>query len=87
VKILDESHESCLPEELYEELCVIGEEAARKYITSKVSRRGIFDLSVSVSSEQSKGLNVEVDIDLALSSTERGVDERKLAEEAVKVAL
>ena len=83
---MDEPRRSLPSDSLYEELCTIADDAARKYITSKVSDKEISDLTVSVSLEESEGLNIEVDVDLALSSTENPTDERKLAEEAVKAA-
>ena len=86
MKFLDEPERSHLSEELYEELCVIAEETARKYITSKVSGHGISDLSIYVDLEESNGLNVEVDVELTLSESCKGINEKKLADEAVKVA-
>jgi histone H3/H4 len=86
VKFLYEPDTSSSPEELYEELCTIAEEAARKYITSKVPSRGVSDLSIAVDLEESEGLNIEVDVSVTLSRLSKDVDEKKLAEEAVRVA-
>jgi Holliday junction resolvase len=86
VKFLEEPDESSLSDEQIEKLCAIANDAARKYIASKVSNREISDLSISVDLEESQGLNVEVDVDLTLSQLYRDMDVKKLAEEAVKVA-
>lgn len=86
MKGLDEPHESPPSSNLYEELCTIADEAARKYVTSKVSDKEISDLNVSVSLEESEGLNIEVDVDLTLANAKNSMDEKRLAEEAVKAA-
>jgi hypothetical protein len=86
VKVLDEPRRSFPSDDLYEELCTIADDAARKYITSKVSNQEISDLTVSVNLEESERLNVEVDVDLTLSRMKKPTDEKRLAEEAVKAA-
>ena len=86
MKVLDEPRRSPPSDSLYEELCTIADDAARKYITSKVSDKEISDLTVFVSLEESEGLNIEVDVDLALPSAKNPMDEKRLAEEAVKAA-
>jgi len=83
---LDEPCGSPPSDNLYEELCTIADDAARKYIASKVSSKEISDLTVAVSLEESKGMNVEVDVELTLSSAKSPMDEKKLAEGAVKAA-
>jgi hypothetical protein len=86
VKVLDEPRGSLPSDDLYEELCTIADDAARKYVTSKVSSQEICDLTISVNLEESEGLNVEVDVDLTLSRMKEPTYEKRLAEEAVKAA-
>ncbi len=86
MKVLDEPRRSFPSDDLYEELCTIADDAARKYITSKVSNQEISDLTISVNLEESEGLNVEVDVDLTLSRMKKPAEEKRLAEEAVKAA-
>ncbi len=83
---MDEPRRSPPSDSLYEELCTIADNAARKYVTSKVPSQEISDLTVSVSLEESEDLNIEVDVELTLSSAKNPMDEKKLAEEAVKAA-
>jgi hypothetical protein len=86
VKVLDEPRRSLPSDGLYEELCTIADDAARKYVTSKVSSQEISDLTISVNLEESEGLNVEIDVDLTLSRMKEPTNEKRLAEEAVKAA-
>ena len=86
VDFLEASNKSSLSDDQIEKLCILADEAARKYITSKISNRGISDLSVSVDSEESNGLKVEVDVDLTLSQSHKDVDAENLTNEAVKFA-
>ena len=86
MKVLDEPRRSLPSDDLYEELCIIADDAARKYVTSKVSNQEIYDLTISVNLEESEGLNVEVDVDLTLSRMKEPTYEKRLAEEVVKAA-
>ena len=83
---LKEVRRKSLSYEELERLCEIAEEAARRYVTSKIPERGISDLSISVNSIDSEALNLEVDVEIALSPLYRRVDVKKLAEEAVNAA-
>jgi L-fucose isomerase-like protein len=69
-----------------ERLCEIAEEAARRYISSRIPSRGISDLYVSVNSVDSENLTLEIDVEVNLSPLFRKVDVKKLAEEAVEAA-
>lgn len=69
-----------------ERLCEIAEEAARKYISSRIPNRGISDLSILVNSVDSENLTLEIDVEVALSPLFSKVDVKKLAEEAVEAA-
>jgi len=86
VNPLKEVRRKSLSYEELERLCEIAEEAARRYVTSKIPERGISDLSISVNSIDSEALNLEVDVEITLSPLYRRVDVKKLAEEAVNAA-
>ena len=83
---MKEVRRKSLSYEELERLCEIAEEAARRYVTSKIPERGISDLSISVNSIDSEALNLEVDVEITLSPLYRRVDVKKLAEEAVNAA-
>ena len=69
-----------------EKLCEIAEEAARKHVASRVPKRAISDMSVSVDLKESEALDVEVEVDLTLSPLFKEIDAKELADEAVKAA-
>ena len=73
--------------EQVEALCSNAENAARKYILSKVSSKIVEKLDISVEAEGTKPLNLTVDVDLELSQQEKDIDLKKLMDEAVKEAL
>jgi len=75
-----------LTDEQIEEICEIAEEAARKYILSKVPLKKISDFDITVETEGLKPLNISVEINLELSPLMRDYDVNKLVEEAVKKA-
>lgn len=76
-----------LSDEELENICNIAEEAARKYITSKVPKEGISDLTISIDvEEKSEALNVDVDVEVRLSPLYRNLNVRMLAEETVEAA-
>ena len=75
-----------LTDDQIEEICEIAEEAARKYILSKVPLKKISDFDITVETEGLKPLNISVEINLELSPLMRGYDANKLVEEAVKKA-
>jgi len=76
-----------LTSEQIEELCVIADEAARKYVLSQVPSKRVEALNVSVEAEGTKPLTLTVDVDIALSPQMKDFDVQKLVEEAVKEAL
>jgi len=86
VNPLREERRSSLSYDQLERLCEIAEEAARRYVTSKIPDRGISDLSISVNSTDSEALNLEIDVEIMLSPLFRKVDVEKLAKEAVDAA-
>jgi len=72
--------------EQLERLCEIAEEAARKYITSRVPKRRISDISISVDSMDSERLNLSVDVEVRLSPVLRNVDVEELVKGAINAA-
>ena len=75
-----------LTDDQIEEICEIAEEAARKYILSKVPLKKISDFDITVETEGLKPLNISVEINLELSPLMRDYNVNKLVEEAVKKA-
>jgi hypothetical protein len=75
-----------LTTEQIENLCSTAENAARKYILSKVSNKDIDRLDISVEADGSKPVNVTVEIDLILGSQTKNVDADTLVKEAVNEA-
>ncbi|MEM3699362.1 MAG: DUF3194 domain-containing protein [Candidatus Bathyarchaeia archaeon] len=75
-----------LTSEQIEELCTVAENAAREYVTSKVSLKRIETLNISVEVEGTKPVTVTIDIDVVLSPLMKNFDVKGLAEEAVKEA-
>jgi len=73
------------PEQI-EELCEIAEQTARDYILSRIPLKQIFSLNITVDSEGTKPITVNVDIDLDLSPKTKGYDVKKLASEATQQA-
>jgi hypothetical protein len=69
-----------------EELCTIAEEAARKYIHSKLKKKSIEALTVCAEVEGTKPVNLNVDVDIELSPSMESFNVQKLADEAVKEA-
>ncbi len=75
-----------LTTEQIETLCSTAENAARKYVLSKVSSKNIDKLDISVEADGSKPVNVTVEIDLILSPQTTGIDAQTLVKEAVNEA-
>jgi len=73
------------PEQI-EMLCATAENAARKYILSKVPSKMVEKLNISVEAEGTKPVNITVEIDLELSPKMKDFDADKLANEAVEEA-
>ena len=69
-----------------EKLCEIGEKAARDYILSKVSARRITTLDITVDTEGSKPVTVNVEVEITLSPIMKDFDVEKLTKEAVEKA-
>jgi hypothetical protein len=75
-----------LTTEQIETLCSTSENAARKYVLSKVSSKMVDRLDISVEAVGSKPVNVTVEIDLALTPEAKGIDAQTLVKEAVNEA-
>ena len=75
-----------LTTEQIETLCSTAEDAARKYVLSKVSSKLVERLDISVEADGSKPVNVTVEIDLALSPQAKGINAQTLVQEAVNEA-
>ena len=76
-----------LTTEQIETLCSTAENAARKYILSKMPLKMVEKLNISVEAEGAKPVNVTVEIDLVLSPKMKDFDVEALVNEAVKEAL
>jgi hypothetical protein len=75
-----------LTTEQIEFLCSTAENAARKYVLSKVSSKLIDRLDISIEADGAKPVNVTVEINLVLSPEAKGVDAEALVKEAVDAA-
>ncbi len=75
-----------LTTEQIELLCSTSEQAARKYLLSKVPQKEIDRLDISVEADGSKPINVTVEINLVLSPQTKNVDAEVLVKEAVSEA-
>jgi hypothetical protein len=72
--------------EQIEELSLIAEKTARKYVLSKISPKRIETLNISVETEGTKPVRLTVDVDVSLSPLMKKIDVQKLVDEAVKEA-
>jgi hypothetical protein len=75
-----------LTEEQIEEIIQAAENAARKYIFSKIKQKSVENLFISVEAEGTKPINFIVEIELTLSKENKGAEEERLANEGVKEA-
>jgi len=75
-----------LTAEQLEKLCEIGEKAARDHILSKVSASRISALDITVDTEGSKPVMVNVEVEVTLSPLMKGFDVEKLTKEATEKA-
>ncbi len=67
MKLVEESDIPELTNEQIEELCSAAENAARKYILTKVRSKMVEELDISIEAEGSKPLKLSVEVDLTLS--------------------
>jgi len=69
-----------------EKLCEIGEKAARQYVLSKVSSSKISALNISIDTEGTKPVTVNMDVEISLSPLMKEYNVEKLAKEATEKA-
>ncbi|MEM2111749.1 MAG: DUF3194 domain-containing protein [Candidatus Bathyarchaeia archaeon] len=77
---------SSLSYDQIEKICEIAEEAARKYVISKVPSRRISDLTISIDLEETETLNISVDVEVKLSALFKDVNVKEIARDSVKAA-
>ena len=75
-----------LTTEQIQRLCETTEDATRKYIFSKVSRKNVDRLNISVEADGAKPIDVTVEIDLVLSNQIKDIDAEELVKAAVNEA-
>ena len=75
-----------LSPEQKENLCVLAENAAQKYITSKIPQQKLATLDIVVEVEGEKPVTVNVDIELSLSPQIKHYNAEQLAHEAAQKA-
>ena len=68
------------------ELCEIGERAARAYILSKVPQKQISTLDITIDTQGSKPVTVNVEIEIELSQLMKGFDVEELVKQATEKA-
>ncbi|NIR86995.1 DUF3194 domain-containing protein [Candidatus Bathyarchaeota archaeon] len=75
-----------LTSEQVEELCEVAENAAREYILSKLPLHRISVLNITVETEGTRPVTVNVDVEITLSPLLKNCDAEKMANEATKKA-
>jgi len=75
-----------LTPEQVEELCEVAERAAREYVLSKIPQHRISDLNITVETEGTRPVTVNVDVEITLSPLLKNCDVKKLANEATRRA-
>jgi len=85
-KLLEEIGISELTSEQVEELCEVAERAAREYILSKLPLHRVSDLNITVETEGTRPVTVNVDVEISLSPLLKNCDVEKMANEATKRA-
>ena len=75
-----------LTTEQIELLCQTAEDAARKYVLSKVPQKNIYRLDISVEADGTKPVNVTVEIDLVIAPQTKDADAEAVVKAAVEQA-
>jgi hypothetical protein len=75
-----------LTSEHVEELCEVAEKAARKHILSKIPSNRISSLDITIDTEGTKPITVNVDVGVTLSPLMENYDVRRLVNEATEEA-
>ncbi len=73
-----------LTDEQIETVCRIAEEAARKYVYSKLPKKRVESLNVCVEVEGTRPVNLEIDVDVELDSSMESVDVESVSDIATK---
>lgn len=84
--LLEEIGISELTCEQVEALCAIAEQAARDHVLSRVPSSQVSVLNITVDTNGTKPITVNVEAEITLSSSMRDYDVRELADEATKQA-
>jgi len=66
-----------LTSEQLEKICEIGEKAAREHVLSKVSSGKISALNISIDTEGTKPITVNIDVEISLSPLMKGCNVEK----------
>jgi hypothetical protein len=83
---LEEIGIAALTDKQLEQLCETGERAARAYILSKVPRKHISTLDITIDIEGSKPVTVNVEVELELSESMKDFNVDELAKQATQKA-
>lgn len=75
-----------LTDEQFDEVTQVAENAARKHIFSKINKKTVYKLDISVEAEGTKPVNFTVEVDLVLVRQTKDIDDKALAAEAVAEA-
>ena len=75
-----------LTEKQLEQLCEAGERAAQAYILSKVPRKHITTLDITIDTQGSKPVTVNVEVELELSESMKAFNVDELAKQATQKA-
>ena len=75
-----------LTTEQIEALCSTAENAARKYVLSKVHSKMVDKLDICVEAAGSKPVNVTIEIELELTPATKDIDAQMLVKEAINEA-
>jgi hypothetical protein len=73
-----------LTSEQIEKLCLVAEEAARKYVLSKVSKKSLEKLDICTEAVGTKPLRLEINVDMDAARAIENSDAQRLVNEAVK---
>jgi hypothetical protein len=75
-----------LTDKQLEQLCETGEQAARAYILSKVPRKHISTLDITIDTQGSKPVTVNVEVELELSESMKDFNVDELVRQATEKA-
>jgi hypothetical protein len=87
VKLVEELGIHALTSKQRERLCCVAEEAARKYVVSKIPSKKIENLDISTEAEGTRPVTLKVDVSVTLSPSIKNFDVNRLVDKAVKEAL